>query len=438
MKKITIFICVFLLILTISINCYAKYIMEKTLDVANIKIDVKKPEISFLGATTNNEGYNNYANKTHTVVIKLSAVEENLKDNKLWKDVKFLLDNESATKIKASVHSSYYRDTISYEITLNNITGNGRLKIKIPKGAIVDESGNTNDEVIFDTGIIIDNLAPVINYSQEEVQDGKINAKLKANEKIRSINAWEISEQDTLLNKEFACNVLYPLPVTDLAGNTTNVDIKIDKATNIKLFFAGISKIFKWETTNGLGETIGKNSLNNNIENKLEALAYMWEGVDKDFIQIKTYTHTYSEYQNEQIIWGAYETPFYAGYNPPGEKYATTASGRGAAINGIGTLFLGGITTDTYNGTIPKEIAEKNLFGISALTFKLKDYSEYSIVYQIWVNGNGWLEPVSDGVETKVAYDKPIGAFRISLIPKTEKQYLIDDWKKDVGTNNMK
>ena len=90
--------------------------MEKTLDVANIKIDVKKPEISFLGATTNNEGYNNYANKTHTVVIKLSAVEENLKDNKLWKDVKFLLDNESATKIKASVHSSYYRDTISYEI----------------------------------------------------------------------------------------------------------------------------------------------------------------------------------------------------------------------------------------------------------------------------------------------------------------------------------
>ena len=126
--------------------------MEKTLDVANIKIDVKKPEISFLSATTNNEGYNNYANKTHTVVIKLSAVEENLKDNKLWKDVKFLLDNESATKIKASVHSSYYRDTISYEITLNNITGNGRLKIKIPKGAIVDESGNTNDEVIFDTG----------------------------------------------------------------------------------------------------------------------------------------------------------------------------------------------------------------------------------------------------------------------------------------------
>ena len=260
---------------------------------------------------------------------------------------------------------------------------------------------------------------------------------MKANEKIRKINAWEISEQDTLLTKEFSCNVLYPLPVTDFAGNTASVDIKVDKATNIEIFFAGISKVFKWETTKGVGEIVGKDSLNNNIENKLEALAYMWKGIDKDFIQIKTYTHTYSEYQKGQIIWGAYETPFYAGYNPPGEEYATTASGRGAAVNGVGSLFLGGITTDTFNGSVPKEIAEKNLFGISAVTFRLKDYSYYSIVYQIWINGKGWLEPASDGEETKVAYDKPIGAFRVSLIPKTEKQYLVDYWKKDIGTNSM-
>lgn len=163
----------------------------------------------------------------------------------------------------------------------------------------------------------------------------------------------------------------------------------------------------------------------------------MWKGVDKDFIQIKSYSHTYWENYKGQLIWAAYETPYYAGYNPPGEEYATTAAGRGAAINGIGSIFLGGISTNTLDKNIPKEIAEKDLFGISALTFRLKDYSYYSIVYQIWVNGKGWLEPASNGEETKVAYDKPMGAFRISLIPKTEKQYLIDDWKKDVGTNNM-
>lgn len=133
MKKITIFICIFLLILTISINSYAKYIMERTLDVANIKIDLTKPKINFLSAITNNEGYNNYANRTHTVTVKLLAIEENLKEEYFLENVVWLLDNEEIKEIDERVHSSHYRDTINYEITLKDIKGNGKLKIKIPK-----------------------------------------------------------------------------------------------------------------------------------------------------------------------------------------------------------------------------------------------------------------------------------------------------------------
>ena len=133
MKKITIFICIFLLILTISINSYAKYIMERTLDVANIKIDLTKPKINFLSATTNNEGYNNYAKTTHTVTVKLLAIEENLKEEYFLENVVWLLDNEEIKEIDERVNSSRYRDTINYEITLKDIKGNGKLKIKIPK-----------------------------------------------------------------------------------------------------------------------------------------------------------------------------------------------------------------------------------------------------------------------------------------------------------------
>ena len=133
MKKITIFICIFLLILTISINSYAKYIMERTLDVANIKIDLTKPKINFLSATTNNEGYNNYVNRTHTVTVKLLAIEENLKEEYFLENVVWLLDNEEIKEIDERVNSSRYRDTINYEITLKDIKGNGKLKIKIPK-----------------------------------------------------------------------------------------------------------------------------------------------------------------------------------------------------------------------------------------------------------------------------------------------------------------
>ena len=36
------------------------------------------------------------------------------------------------------------------------------------------------------------------------------------------------------------------------------------------------------------------------------------------------------------------------------------------------------------------------------------------------------------------AKDKPISAFRITLVPKSERQYVIDTWDKDIGTFNLK
>ena len=67
----------------------------------------------------------------------------------------------------------------------------------------------------------------------------------------------------------------------------------------------------------------------------------------------------------------------------------------------------------------------------------LKDYSYYSIMYQILVDKVGWLEPCSDGQETKYSYDKPMTAIRVTLVPKTEKKYILEKWKQDVGTFNV-
>ena len=39
---------------------------------------------------------------------------------------------------------------------------------------------------------------------------------------------------------------------------------------------------------------------------------------------------------------------------------------------------------------------------------------------------------------TMLAYNKPMSAIRVALVPNTEKQYVIDLWNKDVGTSNMK
>lgn len=68
---------------------------------------------------------------------------------------------------------------------------------------------------------------------------------------------------------------------------------------------------------------------------------------------------------------------------------------------------------------------------------KLKDESYYSIVYQILVNGKGWLKTCSDGEEAMYKLKKPMSAIRLALVPKTEKQYVTDLWNKDIGTNKI-
>ena len=86
---------------------------------------------------------------------------------------------------------------------------------------------------------------------------------------------------------------------------------------------------------------------------------------------------------------------------------------------------------------LPIPIASKNLYGICGITMSLKDYSEFSIIYQILVEEKGWLCPKSDGQEAMYAKNKAISSFRMTVVPKEQKQNVIDKWNSDVGTKNM-
>ena len=80
---------------------------------------------------------------------------------------------------------------------------------------------------------------------------------------------------------------------------------------------------------------------------------------------------------------------------------------------------------------IPANVASKYLYGISSLKVKLKEYTNYSVVYQVWINGSGWQKAVSDGAEAKLSYTKPITAYRITLVPKSQRQYVINTWNSN-------
>lgn len=441
MKKITVFLCVFFIISFLCVNSYAKYVIENTKIVANINIDGQIPKIEFINVSNTNEKYNKYANKTHTITVEFRIKEKNIKKDNVKAGIKFFLDDIQFNPKGKQIIRREEGEYIYYKYTLSKINNNGRLKIQIPKGVVIDTANQVNEEVMFDTGVTIDNIAPVINFSQEKIEEGKVIAKIKANEKIREVNAWKLHEESTVLIKEFACNVLYPFNVTDFAGNSTNIDVRIDKATNIKIKYGSMSEgpYNNWEFGTGLNEIVGEKAISFGMEYKIEGISLNWEGLDTDFIQTRSFINTYWG-EGIQGMCSTYETSYNYGYN----GYATLKTGPIIVQEGKATLLIGGKGMNKegnmgFGGKpIPKDIAQQHLFGVSSLNIKLKDTSYYSIAYQVWVDKEGWLEPVSDGEETSFLHDKPIGAYRISLIPTTEKQYLIDLWKKDIGTNNMK
>ena len=260
MRKIIVLLVTFFIVISICITSYGKYIFSEVKIVANINIEGKPPKIEFTSVTNTNKGYEKYANRSHMIRVIFKVTKKNIKTNNIENNIKFLLD-DSPCVLEETHYWSKTGNGIFYTYRLNEIKGNGRLKIKIPEGSVIDEGNRKNEEVIFDTGIQIDNIAPGVGFLQEKLNDGKVNAKLTSNELIRPVDAWNLTNNNMSLSKEFECNVSYKLPVTDYAGNVSNVDIKIDKATKVKIFFAGTNEGYGWETTEGLGETIGKEIL---------------------------------------------------------------------------------------------------------------------------------------------------------------------------------
>ena len=128
------------------------------------------------------------------------------------------------------------------------------------------------------------------------------------------------------------------------------------------------------------------------------------------------------------------------GYNPSSTSWKTMDSADNVIVNGKKYFQFGGAGINAVDSTdingndkITAEESIKFHYGISGITLALKDYTDYSIVYQIYVSDVGWLEAASNGKETMYAKDKPMSAFRVALIPSSERESQINTWNKDIG-----
>lgn len=414
-----------------------------------MNIDRTKPKIELIEIQNTNTNYPKYANKTHRISFKIKVTEKNIKENNFVKDFfGFKLDENNINIVENNLSIKEIESTNEgkiYKIDIKGISGNGKLSMQIKEGAIIDKGGLKSESQNIQTGITIDNTAPVGKFKEVKIQDGKVNGEITLSENIRKIDGWSFKDNNLKITKEFTNNISYQLPITDYAGNTSNVDINITQATYINVVYASHNSCIGWSFGYGNYDVAGKDAIKVNPVYRTEALAFNISGnVDKDFVQANTYIYTYwGEGSNGKCTTSGLIYNY--GYNPEKNAFKSMNSNDLITINSKKYFQFGGSGINGYLNTdansqnpIPGEVANKYKYGISGITMKLKDYSQYSIIYQILVNGAGWVKTESDGSECTYNHNTPMSAFRIALVPKTEKQYVINQWNKDVGTFNMK
>lgn len=414
-----------------------------------MNIDRTKPKIELIEIQNTNTNYPKYANKTHRISFKIKVTEKNIKENNFVKDFfGFKLDENNINIVENNLSIKEIESTNEgkiYKIDIKGISGNGKLSMQIKEGAIIDKGGLKSESQNIQTGITIDNTAPVGKFKEVKIQDGKVNGEITLSENIRKIDGWSFKDNNLKITKEFTNNISYQLPITDYAGNTSNVDINITQATYINVVYASHNSCIGWSFGYGNYDVAGKDAIKVNPVYRTEALAFNISGnVDKDFVQANTYIYTYwGEGSNGKCTTSGLIYNY--GYNPGKNAFKSMNSNDLITINSKKYFQFGGSGINGYLNTdansqnpIPGEVANKYKYGISGITMKLKNYSQYSIIYQILVNGAGWVKTESDGSECTYNHNTPMSAFRIALVPKTEKQYVINQWNKDVGTFNMK
>lgn len=415
---------------------------NKTIVNINItNIDKEKPKVECISISNSNTDYSLYANSKKTINLSIKITDNiqlnNIDTSKIT--VKVNSNNANLTKQLTEVSSNLKEKT--YNLKLTNVLGDGKLNVIFEDGFVNDTALNNNIKTDVATNILIDNTKPAISYSQAIIAQGKVKAMLNSSEIIRNLNGWNITNDKKQLYKEFVSNVSYELDVTDLAGNVTTTSVTVTGATFINLIYASHNSNIGWTYGFGNYDIAGKQSVLTNSLFKTEALAFHIEGnIANDFVMGRAYVFDH---------WGAESQArckdsnmlYKYGYNPGDNSWKTMASSDLVTIDGkkyfqFGGAGINGCQNTDINGNnpIPADIANQFHYGMSSISLALKDYTDYSIIYQIYIGEAGWLEVKSDGQEAVYSREKPMSAFRVAIIPKSEKQNQINTWNKDKGT----
>lgn len=438
LKKIIQIATIIFVIITAKSSCSAKYVfehIEKAFEI-DIKNEIFTAEI--IEKSNTNIEYPIYANNEETIILKLKVSDENGIKNNLQEFI-ILVGNEKNQCVIETQIIEKNENYIIYEIKLNNILGDGELIIKIPENSFEDMLGNKMSEMSLRTEIQIDNISPKAEYSQEILENGKVLAKIISNERIRSLEGWQIDETNQIISKEFISDIKYQRIIQDLAGNKTVLQIDVKDSNFLGFeFLAYISEKGWMQLKNNFVGTLQRGN-----KYKIESIAFRTsKNVSSEYLKGSAYVYSH---------WGkgSYSKSLYTGnvynygYNPL-SGYKTMGNSDLTFLNNKEYVQIGGegmncvgLTDIDGNNPISSSIASEYNYGISIVKFQLEDETENSIVYQPFFNDIGWERCCKNGEEVFISTKRPIEALKIAIVPTSELKFIMLEWDNNIGTHNF-
>lgn len=440
---------VLMFILCLNTNVQAKYAYSEIETAIKFNVEKYVPVVSMevKEITNTNTGYEQYANSTHEIDIHYevktkSRIVEHIENQ----DIIIKLDGKAIENYTIDSFVTTHNDTTctyQYRLKLKNIEGNGKLSFEIVDGAIRTYNNlfSTSNEI--ETNIIIDNIKPSTVVKEEKIENGKVMVTVTSNECIRTREEWSSLDNQTSISKEFPSNISYIVDIIDFAGNVNKTEINVTLATFINLTYGSYNSNFGWSYINGNGDIAGKEASIADTKNKIESLVYRLDGnVEADFVQARIYVYSY--WQNTLGYCNVTNLTYTYGFNPSKSGWKNMLDDELAMIEGKEYVQFGGVGINSNGQTniygeqpIPSHIASMYPYGISAISFKLKDYTDYSIIYQPYHSNHGWLAPKYNEEEASMGYSSIISAFRIAIIPNSELQDVYSLWNEVVGNKEL-
>lgn len=162
----------------------------------------------------------------------------------------------------------------------------------------VDKAGNETDTI---KEIKVDSTNPEgkVKYSKTDITNKDVIVTITANEKLKGISGWTLSEDKKSLTRTYSTNIDTSITITDLLGNTNIVKVKINNIDKVTPT-ANISYSTTTQTTEPVTVTIKANEKIVSTDG--------WQLSSDELTLTKTFTENTTETVTIRDLAGNYNT----------------------------------------------------------------------------------------------------------------------------------